>query len=90
MAQTNAMSVSLTKNLKEFVKSRSKSAHFGTPSAYIRSPIRDDLKKEEQEKLERELLKGLRSGKGRKMTPKKYEQIRKGLRAKKIVGKRGI
>ena len=65
---TSTMSISLPQNLKEYVKERSMQAHYGTPSDYIRGLIREDLKRLEQERLEAELLKGLRSGKGIPMT----------------------
>ena len=70
------MSISLPKNLKEFVKQRTLNAHYGTPSDYIRGLIREDLKRLEQERLEAELLKGLRSGKGIPMTAEAWKQLR--------------
>jgi len=71
------MTISLPKHLKEFVRERSLTAHYGTPSDYIRGLIREDLKRLEQERLEAELLKGLRSGKSIPMT----KEALKGLRA---------
>ncbi len=70
-----AMSISLTKDLKEYVKQRTKTAHFGTPSDYMRSLIRDDMRHAEHERLEQELLKGLRS-KSRVITPKEWERLK--------------
>jgi Arc/MetJ-type ribon-helix-helix transcriptional regulator len=61
---TSTMTISLPADLKQFVKKRSLTAHYGTPSDYIRGLIREDCKRLEQERLEQELLKGLRSGKG--------------------------
>jgi len=66
--QTSTMSISLPKNLKEYVKERTLHAHYGTPSDYIRGLIREDMKRLEQERLEQELLKGLQSGKAIPMT----------------------
>ena len=57
------MSLSLPKNLKEYVKERTLHTHYGTPSDYIRGLIREDMKR-----LEQELLKGLQSGKAIPMT----------------------
>ena len=70
------MSISLPKNLKEHVKQRTIQAHDGTPSDYIRGLIREDLKRHEQERLEAELLKGLRSGKSIPMTPQAWKRLR--------------
>ena len=73
---TSTMTISLPKDLKEFVRTRSRPAHYGTPSDYIRGLIREDLKRLEEERLEAELLKGLRSGKGIRMTPQKWQQLK--------------
>jgi putative addiction module CopG family antidote len=72
---TSTMSISLPKNLKEFVKQRTQQAHYGTPSDYIRGLIREDLKQLEQEQLEQELLTGLRSGKGIPMTTSAWKRL---------------
>jgi len=73
---TSTMTISLPKDLKEFVKTRTLQAHFGTPSDYIRGLIREDIQRLEQERLEVELLKGLKSGKGTLMTPQAWKRLR--------------
>jgi antitoxin ParD1/3/4 len=73
---TSTMTISLPKDLKEFVKKRSLTAHYGTPSDYIRGLIREDVKRLEEERLEQELLKGLRSGKGIPMTKDAWKRMR--------------
>jgi antitoxin ParD1/3/4 len=73
---TSTMTISLPKHLKEFVKERSLTAHYGTPSDYIRGLIREDLKRLEQEQLEQEMLKGLRSGKGIPMTTEAWKRLK--------------
>ena len=70
------MTISLPKHLKEFVRERSLTAHYGTPSDYIRGLIREDVKRLEAERLEQELLKGLRSGKGIPMTKETWKQLK--------------
>jgi antitoxin ParD1/3/4 len=77
-SNTSIMSISLPKPLQEYVKQRTKEAHYGTPSDYIRSLIREDIKRMEQEHLERELLKGLQS-KARTMTPKAWEKLKQDI-----------
>jgi antitoxin ParD1/3/4 len=73
---TSTMTISLPEDLKQFVKKRSLTAHYGTPSDYIRGLIREDLKRLEEERLEAELLKGLRSGKGIPMTKDAWKRLR--------------
>ena len=80
------MTISLPEDLKQFVKKRSLTAHYGTPSDYIRGLIRDDLKRQEEERLEAELVKGLRSGKGIRMTPQAFKQLK--AEAAKIIRSR--
>lgn len=58
------MSISLPRELKERVKVRVQEDHYGTPSDYLRSLIREDLRRRDQERLEQALLVGLRSGPG--------------------------
>ena len=70
------MTISLPEDLKQFVKKRSLTAHYGTPSDYIRGLIREDIQRLEQEHLEQELLKGLRSGKGIPITKDAWKQLR--------------
>jgi antitoxin ParD1/3/4 len=84
---TSTMTISLPKDLKQFAIQRSRSAHYGTPSDYIRGLIREDLQRLEEERLEQELLKGLRSGKGMRMTKQSWQQL-KAEAAKMIRSKR--
>ena len=73
---TSTMTISLPEDLKQFVKKRSMTAHYGTPSDYIRGLIREDLHRLEEERLEQELRKGLRSGKGIPMTTEAWKQLK--------------
>jgi antitoxin ParD1/3/4 len=82
----STMSISLPEDLKQFVKNRSRTAHYGTPSDYIRGLIREDVKRLEEERLEAELLKGLRSGKGIPMTSAAWKRMR--AEAAKIIQSR--
>jgi len=69
------MTISLPEDLKAFAIQRSRTAHFGTPSDYIRGLIREDLQRLERERLEIELMKGLK-GKGIPMTPAAWKRMR--------------
>src|SRR5205823_14046889 len=73
--QTSTMTISLPEDLKQFVKKRSLTAHYGTPSDYIRGLIREDLKRLETERLEIELMQGLK-GTGIPMTPEAWKRMR--------------
>jgi antitoxin ParD1/3/4 len=70
------MTISLPEDLKQFAIRRSRTAHYGTPSDYIRGLIREDLKRLEEERLEIELMKGLKSGKGIPMTKEAWKRMR--------------
>ena len=76
------MTISLPEDLKQFAIKRSRTAHYGTPSDYIRGLIREDLQRLEQERLEVELMKGLK-GKGIAMTPEAWKKMR--TEASKII-----
>jgi antitoxin ParD1/3/4 len=78
--KASTMSVSLPAELKKHVQERVKQEHYGTPSDYIRSLIREDLKRGEQERLEAMLLEGLASGEARPMTKKDWQELRAEVR----------
>ena len=63
-SDTTNVSISLPKALKERIKQRVKEDDFGTPSDYLRSLIREDLRRRDQERLEHALYEGVRSGRG--------------------------
>ena len=48
--------------LRDFVERRTKETHHATPTEYIRSLVREDRKRAEQDKLDKLLLNGLDSG----------------------------
>src|SRR5262249_3688247 len=73
---SSTMTISLPEDLKQFAIRRSRTAHFGTPSDYIRGLIREDLRRLEAERLEQELLKGLASGKNIRMTPEAWQRLK--------------
>lgn len=80
MAHDNTnMSISLPHEMKEYVKQRTEKAHYGTPSDYMRSLVREDMKREEQERLEQALLKGLNLGKSITHGTKEWSTFKKGV-----------
>lgn len=78
---TTNMSISLPRELKEYVKHRTEKAHYGTPSDYMRSLVREDMRREEQERLEQALLKGIHSGRGVAYGTKEWAAFKKGIMA---------
>jgi antitoxin ParD1/3/4 len=74
------MSISLPYGMKKSIQEVVKQDYYGTPSDYIRSVVREDLKRRDQEKLEDMLLEGLNSGPGIRMTPREWQKLRTDLR----------
>ena len=56
--------ISLPEPLVESAKARAGDERFGNMSDYVRSLIREDLRRMEEQKLEQMLLEGVRSGRG--------------------------
>jgi antitoxin ParD1/3/4 len=56
--------ISLPEPLVESAKARAEDEKFGNMSDYVRSLIREDLRRMEEQKLEQMLLEGVRSGRG--------------------------
>lgn len=67
---TSNLTISLPTGMKERIKRRVKDDHFGTPSDYLRSLVREDLRHRDEERLDYALLLGLQSGRGTEITSK--------------------
>ena len=52
----------MPKDMRRFVDDRTRQTRHMTPTEYIRTLIREDQRRAEQEELERKLLEGLDSG----------------------------
>ena len=73
---TATMNISLPDSLKEYVKGRVvDEERYSTPSDYVRSLIREDQQKHDDNSLERLLLEGLRSGPGMRMNPREWKKL---------------
>ncbi len=57
-----SLNISMPDELREFVDRRTQQTHHATPTEYIRSLVREDQKRAEQETLEKLMLEGLKSG----------------------------
>jgi antitoxin ParD1/3/4 len=58
-----SLNISMPDELRDFVARRTKQTNHATPTEYIRSLVREDQKRADQERLEKLLLEGLDSGK---------------------------
>ena len=76
MSSMTSLNISLPQTLKDFVEGQVETHGFSTPSEYIRSLIRDDQKRQAEERLEALLLEGLNSGEPIEITPESWERKR--------------
>jgi len=74
--KAQSLHVTLPPLLKKFVERQVRIFGYATKSDYIQELIRNEIKKKEQEKLERMLLKGLVSG-SKEYTEKDWRNLRK-------------
>jgi antitoxin ParD1/3/4 len=85
---TKTMHISLPESLIESAKVQAEEGQYGNVSDYVRSLIRKDVRQREEDKLERMLLEGLRSGRGIETGSKEWkdfwEDIYASIRAKHI------
>jgi antitoxin ParD1/3/4 len=77
--QMTSLNISLPKAMKEYIEARVQDGAFSTPSEYMRALVREDQKRQEQEKLEALLVQSLESGEPVEITPEFWEQRRQAL-----------
>jgi len=71
------MHISLPEPLKAWVEKQIARHGFGTASEYVRQLLREEQKRQAQEKLEGMLLEGLDSGPMTPMTRKDWDDVRR-------------
>jgi antitoxin ParD1/3/4 len=76
---TKTMHISLPESLIESAKAQADEGKFSNLSDYVRSLIREDLRRREEKKLEQMLLEGIRSERGMEVGSKEWEEFRKRL-----------
>jgi antitoxin ParD1/3/4 len=79
MDATTTLHISLPKALKAYVKKRVGEKQYSNPSDYVRTLIREDQVRRDEELLERMLLEGLASGKGELMTDEDWKTMRRSV-----------
>jgi antitoxin ParD1/3/4 len=85
---TATMNISLPDSMKKYVKERVDEERYGTQSDYVRSLIREDQKRHDENKLEQMLLDGLRSGAGIRMNHQEWKKLWAEVDAQVINNKR--
>jgi antitoxin ParD1/3/4 len=75
MDRTTTLHVSLPKALKKYVKERVGEKQYSNPSDYVRTLIREDQARRDEEHLERMLVEGLASGAGTTMNKKTWQEL---------------
>jgi antitoxin ParD1/3/4 len=81
MTNTKTMHISLPGSLIESAKEQAEEGQFGNVSDYVRSLIREDVRRREEHKLEQLLLDGVRSGRGIEIGSREWKDFRKELTA---------
>lgn len=74
------MNISLPEHLKDYVDEQVDSGKYTSASEYVRELVRLDQKSREREKIEMQVLEGLKSGEAVELTPKMLDELRRKLR----------
>lgn len=74
-----SLNISLPQALKDYVESRVSAGGYSTPSEYLRELVRQDQRRQAEERLEGLLLDGLASGESIEITPEYWERKRQQL-----------
>lgn len=77
--KTTTINISMPQTLADFVKRRMAASGYGNTSEYFRHLVREDQKREEEERIEELLLDGLESGKPIDVTDEWWEKRREKL-----------
>ena len=80
--KTKTKHISLPESLIDSAVEHAEEGQFDNVSDYARSLIRTDVRQREEEKLERMLLEGVRSGRGIEVGSKEWKEYRKELVAR--------
>jgi len=82
------MNISLPEALRKWIDERISEGGYSTASEYFRELIRRDQRRRAEERLETQLLEGIKSGEPIAVTPEYVERKRRALLAKYIPTKR--
>lgn len=73
------MNISLPDALKDYVEAQVGSGKYSSASEYVRELVRIDQKSRERERIEMQVLAGLKSGKSLEATPQMWRELRQSL-----------
>jgi antitoxin ParD1/3/4 len=76
---TKTMHISLPESLIESAKVQADEGKFSNVSDYVRSLIREDLRRRDEQKLEQMLLEGIRSERGMEVGSREWKGFRERL-----------
>jgi antitoxin ParD1/3/4 len=79
---TKTIHISLPEPIKEYMDERVTEGHYSTLSDYVRVLVREDQKRNAEERLEKLLLEGLESGRGVEYGTKEWKQFKKKVLAR--------
>lgn len=82
----STLNISLPDSLRKYIEEQTQNGGYSTVSEYVRTLIREDQKRKDQDRLESLLLEGLESGDAQTMSRKDWEEVRHEVR--KRLGKR--
>jgi len=77
--EMTSLNISLPRTMKDYIENQVQAGSFSTPSEYMRALVREDQKRQQQQKLETMLLESLESGEPVDITPEFWEQRRQAL-----------
>jgi len=66
--------------MRAFIEEQTKGGGYSTASEYVRALIREDQKRQNEERLEALLLEGLESGQAERLTRGDWEEVRQEVR----------
>ncbi len=82
------MNVSLPPSMKEWVDKQVQTGDYGTASEYVRQLLREEQRRQAQQKLEDLLVEGIESGPATPMTRKDWDEVRQEGRRRLAARKR--
>jgi antitoxin ParD1/3/4 len=74
------LNISLPDQMRSFIEAQVSGGLYSSASDYVRALIREDQQRQEQLRLESQLLAALESGKFEEMTPDFFERLREQAR----------
>ena len=76
----STLNISLPDQMRSFIEAQVSGGLYSSASDYVRALIREDQQRQEQVRLESQLLAALESGKFEEMTPDFFERLREQAR----------